>query len=109
MYSPPGNTHGNPPAAAAADDEEDATANDKEKPAAVDKAAVAATATATVNDEAELQLGVLPRRPHPLLNPVFPPFVKSACIRIPAHKKQSFRNSTTTRLSCFTINKNYCI
>jgi hypothetical protein len=81
MYSPPGNTHGNPPAAAAADDKEDATADDEEKPAAVDKAAAAAAATATVNDEAELQLGVLPWRPYPLLNPVLfnaPPTVPFA-------------------------------
>jgi hypothetical protein len=30
-------------------------------------------------------------------------------LRTPAYKKQSSRNSTTTRLSCININNNYCI
>jgi hypothetical protein len=39
-----------------------------------------------------------------LLYLFLPPFLKSATLCIPACKKQSSRNPTTTRMSCITIN-----
>jgi hypothetical protein len=64
MYS-----HGNPPVAAAAVTAETAATDDDKETATADAAAgVVDKKTANVNDEAELQFGGLPPRPHHLLD-----------------------------------------